>query len=539
MLQVAGAHTLDPAHAPLMTSTTRLLMIGLDSADRGLIDRWMREGHLPVLAGLRARGSFGELDGPPAMGDDAAWATFYTGVSPARHGRYSYCQVFPGDYGVARFREEHLRAQPFWVRLGRQGYRLAVVDVPKCPVLADWNGIQLADWLVHGRDQCTRSWPPELAPAVLGRYGNDHTDDNRGGGFLCHFEALNDVDLEQLIEHSLDSVERKLSLALDWLQDGEWDLFLTVFKESHCIGHQGWRVLDQHHPEYDAGLAARWDQPVRRVYQALDCAVGRLIEAAGAEADVMVFSDLGMAANHSGNHLLDRVLLRVDRHAWLERWLLFSAAAVPHLPYPIAARMRRFKRNLQGLRRAFQVPHNEMSGAIRLNIRGRERYGRVNAGRDAEQLCEQLTAALLELVNPDTGAALVKTVHRSRQLFSGEQQDALPDLLVEWANDGPVTAAASPAIGVVRVPVPHYRPGNHVAGGFYFSAGPHLAAAAEPVHGDLTDLAPTAAALLGASLDQVDGFPLPILRSRSGDLTSIPGAGAIRSGARPERKAYP
>ena len=39
-----------------------VLMIGLDAADAGLVERMMIEGELPALAALRERGCFGRLD---------------------------------------------------------------------------------------------------------------------------------------------------------------------------------------------------------------------------------------------------------------------------------------------------------------------------------------------------------------------------------------------------------------------------------------------------------------------------------------------
>ena len=40
---------------------SRLLVIGLDSADADLIESWMSAGHLPAFARLREEGAWGRL----------------------------------------------------------------------------------------------------------------------------------------------------------------------------------------------------------------------------------------------------------------------------------------------------------------------------------------------------------------------------------------------------------------------------------------------------------------------------------------------
>jgi hypothetical protein len=57
--------------------TARSLMIGLDGADRRLVDRCCREGMLPNIARLRLAGREGRIDTPESLGDDAVWASFY------------------------------------------------------------------------------------------------------------------------------------------------------------------------------------------------------------------------------------------------------------------------------------------------------------------------------------------------------------------------------------------------------------------------------------------------------------------------------
>jgi hypothetical protein len=43
---------------------------------------------------------------------------------------------------------------------------------------------------------------------------------------------------------------------------GHWDLFLLVYKEAHCAGHQCWHLVDPAHPAYSQDAAERLADPL-------------------------------------------------------------------------------------------------------------------------------------------------------------------------------------------------------------------------------------------------------------------------------------
>jgi predicted AlkP superfamily phosphohydrolase/phosphomutase len=172
-------------------------------------------------------------------------------------------------------------------------------------------------------------------------------------------------------------------------------------------------------------------------------------------------------------------------------------------------------------RLAYQVEHNEISGAIRVNLQGRERCGRIRPGTEYEEFCQWLTGELLALVNPDTGQSIVDAVLRSESLYKGERLDRLPDLFVVWSRKAPILAVASPAIGELRVADPGYRTGNHVPGGFYLGSGPGVSPGQQSSQASIMDLAPTIAELLGTPLPGVDGKSIPALVSAGAGVGNL------------------
>lgn len=76
----------------------RIVIIGLDGMDPGIASRFLKEGRLPNLAKLAARGVFRPLDTSNPSMSPVAWSTFATGVDPSRHGIYDFITRDPCTY---------------------------------------------------------------------------------------------------------------------------------------------------------------------------------------------------------------------------------------------------------------------------------------------------------------------------------------------------------------------------------------------------------------------------------------------------------
>jgi len=155
------------------------------------------------------------------------------------------------------------------------------------------------------------------------------------------------------------------------------------------------------------------------------------------------------------------------------------------------------------------VPTNANAGGIRLNLAGREPNGMLRPGTECEAFCEALIADLHDLVEPASGRPLVLEVLRSREHFPGEYTDYLPDLVVRWNRDTPITGVASSKIGrIVREDTSTARTGDHRPEGLYFARGPGIEPGPVRHAVRVEDFAPTVAGLLRVPLPDVDGCPL-------------------------------
>ena len=469
----------------------RLLLIGLDAADWRLVDAWAAAGALPTLQRLRARGSTRMLAAPPGLGDDAAWTSFATGVGPGHHGRF-YHHRFEGSALVPHARDAGF-PPPFWERLADQGLTVAAIDVPKAPLGRVGDGLVVADWMPHGPDGPVVQWSPASPPPELRRHFPAPAP------FQCDARERTEAETLAYEAQLIARANARCRAMTELLANRQWDLFLGVFAETHCVGHQCWHELDPTHPRHPRTGGARTSDVIRRVYRAVDDHLATLVAAAGPDATVMVFALLGMGPNYSGTHLVPEILTRFTGRrrsplaaakrtvSWLKRHSRALQPVMPTLITKLGAAIE--GRPLPGP--LFSVVPVDLPTTL-------VRYDGRATDRSAPDACLALRDELLRLTDPATGKPLVREVIATRETFDGPHAAGLADLVVVWAADAPVTAARSPRYGTIAIAPPDARSGNHRAGGWMLSSEPATTASSSaPPTIPVTDLGAIIASRLG------------------------------------------
>ena len=518
-------------------SPTRVLALGIDGASPQLLLRWSGEGMLPNLASLIARGRVGQTDGIAGFFVGSTWPSIHTGLSPARHGFHYQLQLKPGSYDFYHTADQGLfHGQPFWQALSEAGRRVAVLDAPLCPINHSLNGIQIVEWGGHDEIYGFLTQPASLAESIHKRYGR------HPAGVKCDAIRSSASDYESFVQTLERGVDTKTQLTIDLLREGKWDFFMQVFSEAHCAGHQCWHLHDTSHPGHDAAIANTVGDPIQRVYQSIDAAIGQLLDVAG-DSLIFVFSSHGMSHWYGAQFLLNEILFRLgvaqrrvtDGPPATVGSLVVSAGSWlwHQLPAPLRHQLRglrqRFGPNesngasMQALdvdvtrSQCFHHRHGLALGGLRLNLVGREPHGVIAPGREANALCRTLTEDLLAIVDERTGRPLISRVLRVADLYQGPHLAELPDLIVDYADEiatgsahvnggrGAAVRVTSPKIGVVEGINTYGRTGEHRAQGLLIAAGPGITPGALPQPISVMDLAPTWTQALGVELTDVDG----------------------------------
>jgi predicted AlkP superfamily phosphohydrolase/phosphomutase len=489
----------------------RVLVIGLELGDGHLIRSWCDAGLLPSLRRLFESGCWGWLDTTADLLHISAWPSIYTGDTPGNHGVYFTFQPAPGLQGYRRFHEGIYGRPTFWSRLDAAGVRCAVFDPPYSHAEPGFRGSYIHDWGCWAHYLPPGSVPPELIGQL----------EQACGRFPLGLEA-NDIGFTRLDPGEMgDKLARSAAAkarAIRWLmQNRAWDLFFTVFGETHAAGHYCWSATLE-------GTASDRDTPMFKVYQAIDAAIGAIQADAGPDCTTIVISGDRCGSNFAGWHLLPELLARLG-YAGGDAQQAANKSPPPANRFDPVKALRDllpkdFRKSLArrlptALRdklaqrvdtadidwsrtRAYCLP-TDLEGYVRINLRGREPQGIVASGDDYARAIRDISSALLELRNPATGGSVVRRVIAADDAFPGDRRPQLPDLIVQWVADGPIRAAASARVGSVNGESPDTRSGTHRGPGFVAAAGPGVAVGATLAAAGILDFAPTILARMGVS----------------------------------------
>ncbi|HZP41166.1 MAG TPA: alkaline phosphatase family protein [Candidatus Binatia bacterium] len=450
----------------------RVVLLGLDGGEPSLLVPLLAE--CANLRRLATEGAWGALRSTVPPLSPPAWATLLTGVNPGKHGVYDFYHMpfaSSGSYVRRLIGSGHWRAPGLWQRTGAHGLRAGFVNLPMC-----WPPPAVQGFFVCGLgtppgDGVAFTHPAALGPALAGAVlePGDGTAIGDGRAFLARAERAG-ADM--------------LRVAEDLWRAETLDLFCAALTFPDRFQHYFWRELQAGEP----AILRAW----RTWFAAFDALLGRLLDAAGPETTVVLFSDHGFGP--------------VDRYFHANRWLARRGWLRVGDPSRLGTPDGLLTAIDWERTRAYCVGEY---GDVRLNLRGREPRGIVRPGAEAEDLLAAIAADALALDDGAPGAA-VDAALPGRTLFTGPWAADGPDLVLRLRGhatlcriDGRGTDLRDPD-GPLFVPADrpeHYR-GAHRATGVLALWGARVRRPAAPLAADAADLTPTVCHLLGLPLDR-------------------------------------
>jgi len=487
--------------------SARSVIIGLDGADLELV-LTLGPKRLPSLFALMDRGTYAHQESvqPPATLPN--WTTFLTGLDPGQHGVFDFTtrRGYQVRFSAGTVRE----ALTIMARLDKLGLACCCVCFP-----ATWpperleHGVFISGWDAPVAFEADRSfvWPSSLHDTLVRRFGPLRFDE------VDQFRADEPGWHAGLGAKLADKVLRRTELAQFLLAMRRWDVFAFYFGESDTASHYLWSLYDEGSPRRPAVVSEAERTGLVRVYEALDRAVGQLVDAAGPDAEITLVSDHGSGGSSDKVVYLNRALAeadllrfrtpsavsRVDGVGRLKRLGLhglsprlrdrlfrFHGALLPSL---LESRARFGSIDMPNTH-AFSDELNYFP-AVHLNQRGREPRGAFEP-KDRVRVRTRVADALERLRDPFTGRPIVAKVHEREALFHGPFVDRAPDLLLELRLDrgfsyNLMPSALAPTGAVVTRLAPadylgkkgRSLPGSHRPRGLFVAAGPRVTASGQ------------------------------------------------------------
>ncbi|MBN1872944.1 MAG: alkaline phosphatase family protein [Anaerolineae bacterium] len=489
------------------TSYQKVFVIGLDGATYDLVLPWVEQGKLPTFARLMEKGSWGMLKSviPPVT--PPAWSSFLTGMTPGRHGIYTFLQREPGSYILRPINATFRKVPDIGILLNQCGKQVALVNIPTTYPPRPINGLLVTGLTTPGRNN-EFTYPPSLKEELIGRFDYE----------IERYEKYTPGSEDSFIA-AVNRVEDKRLNATLWLMDQvDWSLFAVVFRGTDVLAHAMWRHIDPQHPAHEPELFGRYGDALLKHYQKMDQAIAAIQNKLDADTLLMIVSDHGFGAMYRDvyidNVLVEAGLLHIKKTPMAQlRSALLRLGISPHniLRLLEALHVRNLTRKLipkqaqtainQGMLMTNHVDwmHTKAyplggGSLISINLAGREPAGIVKAGSEYEEVCNQVETEFYKLRDPGTGERIVKRIWHKEEIYNGRISDLvpeLPDLYIEWVDDH-YTDIGGVGYSQRTISDPlRGRSGGHTMRGLFLAHGKGIKSGYKIQDAGLIDIAPT------------------------------------------------
>ncbi len=365
---------------------------------------------LSNLKSLLSEGSIKRMNSVLPCVSSVAWASYMTGVNPAKHNIFGFIDRIPQSMEMFVPTSTHMSAETLWEWLSRNGKRVVVINVPGTYPPRRVNGVLIAGFLCADIDKI--SYPREIA------------NDLKAMGYRIDIDSWKArKSRDEFLSEVNDALDKRFEVACTLMNRVDWDFFQLHIMETDRINHFLWTQWKEGDSLYGPLFL--------QFYRKLDSYLGALLDRIGDGTELMILSDHGFC--------------ELKREVYLNHWLEREGFL----------KMKKESDSIADIHPASQA-YSLFPGRIYVNLRGREATGTVEEGKDYEMTRENLMNALLAVRDPENGEPLVEGVLKREEAYNGPYLSSAPDLVtiprkgydLKGTFGRPTLTAASEVMGI-------------------------------------------------------------------------------------------
>lgn len=361
----------------------RVLVLGIDGVPFSLMKALIEDDLLPHFRVALSQGSLKRMNSVLPCVSSVAWASYMTGMNPARHNIFGFMDRVPQTMEMFVPTSKHMAAETLWEWLSRNGKKVVVINVPGTYPPRTVNGLLIAGFLCVNIDKI--SYPREVAHEL------------KAMGYRIDIDSWKARrSRDDFLAEVNDALDKRFEAAFGLMNRVDWDFFQLHIMETDRINHFLWKQWKDGDPVYGPLFL--------EFYQKLDGYLGALMERIGDGTELVILSDHGFC--------------ELKQEVFLNHWLQQEGFL----------KMRKESDSLRDIHpesRAYSL----YPGRIYVNLKGRESTGGVEEGREYEMTRQNLIEGLLGIRDPEKGEPIIRRVQRSEEVYNGPYLSRAPDLL--------------------------------------------------------------------------------------------------------------
>jgi len=462
----------------------RLAVFGMDGSRLDVVKKWVDIGYLPTIKKIIEKGVSGEikslLPGPHSF---SAWTSFATGTNPGKHG---LCYPVVPDFKNQKLQfinSTHIKNKKIWNYLSEDGKVVGIMDLPILYPVEPLNGIMVSSWGTPALES-EYTYPGDIK----------HIMDNFEAGTIANcYERSN-----QALNNLYRATNQKFNSIKWFFNNYDWDFFANDFIEPELLHHLYSPYLDITHEQYNPN----YETIIRDYYIKMDKFFAEILQMYP-ELNIIIMSDHGHCANKEYVYV-NNILAKYD-FFYKSKINVSQKNKVYHgiikqltnlyLQIPISVK-KEFNKLIPKFF-ADKVKHKKtldinwdksiafclQLGMVYIN----RSYGDIQNGKIS---VEDTTHKVFEaLKNDEIMKTKVRGLYLKKDLFNGQNQDTLPDIVIDFYDDYKINTGTPENIFSEKIK--SNQPTSHTMDAMFLAYGPEFKEGLKIKGRSIMDIMPT------------------------------------------------
>lgn len=251
----------------------RVVVIGLDGVPHTLLKKLVDKGILPNIKNLLKNHNLYKMDASIPEISSVSWASFMTGLNPARHGVFGFTDLKPNSYDIYFPNYLTLKEKTIWDKVGEEGKKSTVLNLPGTYPAREHNGILISGFVAIDINKAVH---PKTILELLKKYG-----------YKIDVDTSRATDKEFFYNDLFETLERREKVFLK-LWEEDCNLFIAVITDTDRLQHFEWEAIDDE--KHENHLKAM------DFYQKVDECVQKILQRCQSSDEVIMMSDHGFTA---------------------------------------------------------------------------------------------------------------------------------------------------------------------------------------------------------------------------------------------------
>jgi predicted AlkP superfamily phosphohydrolase/phosphomutase len=483
----------------------KTLIIGIDGATFNILLPMIKKGQLPNISKMLNNGVYGDLRSifPPIT--FPAWTSMKTGKNPAKHGVFDFLRGIPYtsenncEISIADQKEKS-----FWKILSENNYKVGVINVPATYPPEKVNGVFISGFGTPTLNS-EFTYPSQIKKEIIKncKFEFDIIEQRKNG------------KEKQFIKKITKTTKKITKTILYILEKNNFDFLMINYMAVDQTQHFFYGYRDENHPLYDE-KKSHYGSVIDDIYKLIDEQIGIILSKISEDTNIFLVSDHGFGP----------YLKSVYLNEWLEKQGLLERkikdnkeSEIKKIPKIMIEKVadkigpgfaKYLPSALKNRANAYISWINDIDwektkaysggypGKIYINLKGREKHGIVNHGKEYEDILKEIEIKIRELKDPVTNEKIVTEIYRKNEIYNGKYSDIAPDLMVVLKDMSYLNH-----VGFLKGKIfyPPLQGGDHRLNGIFIAYGPDIKNQGKKIENlSICDIAPTILQIFNVSL---------------------------------------